>query len=313
MLFGVSDVISANYFLQEFIAGTRRQGFDVSWFAGGSVAPAAAISEGFVHIPTLHRTISVADDFKALRDLVRLIRRDRPVAVHISTPKAALLGSLASVLCRVPRRVYLVRGLRLETASGPAKMLLWFLEWLTGFCATDIVCVSSSVMERCVEMRLAPRRKMQVLGPGSSCGVETVRFTPNPERSAAGRERRHQLGIPDDHVVFGFVGRLNKAKGVEDLFNAFEQVAATTPTSLMCVGDLEPGEVINEQAEATLRSGRERSLGRVHERSGIDLPRLRCARVANTSRGLSERRARSRIGRVASDHDDCDGRNRFRH
>jgi glycosyltransferase involved in cell wall biosynthesis len=255
VLFGVSDVISANYFLKEFIAGTRREGFDVSWFAGGTVTPHASVAEGFVHIPTLHRAISVGDDFRALRDLVRLIRRERPVAVHISTPKAALLGSLAAFVCRVPRRVYLVRGLRLETASGPSKALLWFLEWLTGFCATDILCVSQSVMARCIEMKLAPKRKMRVLGPGSSCGVETARFTRNPERLASGLERRRTLGIPDDHVVFGYVGRLNKAKGVEDLFRAFEQASATAAMSLMCVGELEPGEVIDEHTQATLRTG----------------------------------------------------------
>jgi glycosyltransferase involved in cell wall biosynthesis len=255
VLFGVSDVITANYFLKEFITDTIEQGFDVTWFAGGTTTPAPELASRFVHIPTLRRTISVKDDAAALRTLIGLMRRERPMAAHISTPKAALLGMLAAKLCRVPKRVYLVRGLRLETASGPGRWLLWFLEWLTGACATDIVCVSHSVADACAAMRLAPKRKLVVLGQGSSCGVQTERFAPTEERQAVGRELRRSLGIDDGRVVIGYVGRFNKPKGVEELLLAFDQLRAEHNVELMCVGDLDAGEPISAEAEAVLRGG----------------------------------------------------------
>lgn len=255
VLFGVSDVITANYFLREFMAETRERGFDVTWFAGGTTAPVPELADTFVPVPTLRRTISIKEDAAALRDIIKLIRRERPAAAHISTPKAALLGMLAAKWCRVPKRVYLVRGLRLETSQGPSKYLLWFLERLTASCATDVVCVSHSVAQRCAEMKLASKRKLIVLGEGSSCGVTTERFAPTPERHEAGMALRHELGIEADRVVIGYVGRINKPKGVEELLLAFAEVRKNHRVALVCLGDLDPGEPVSAEAEAILRGG----------------------------------------------------------
>jgi glycosyltransferase involved in cell wall biosynthesis len=255
VLFGVSDVLSANTFLKEFVADTQSRGAHVRWFAGGVSVPAATLASTFVHVPSLVRNISVKDDLAALRALVTLMRRENPTAVHLSTPKAALLGMMAAVWCRVPRRVYMIRGLRLETSSGPSFVLLWLLEWLTGFLATEIVCVSHSVAKRTTELRLASSRKITVLGEGSSCGVITERFAPTVERLEAGRALRQSFGIADDRIVIGYVGRINASKGVEDLLMAFAEARKVHPVDLLVVGDLEPGEPLTPEAVAVLNSG----------------------------------------------------------
>ncbi len=255
VLFGVSDVLSANTFLKEFVADTQSRGAHVRWFAGGVSAPVPSLAGTFVLVPSLVRNISVKDDLVALRTLVALVKREHPTAVHLSTPKAALLGMMAAAWCRVPRRVYMIRGLRLETASGPSFVLLWLLEWLTGFLATEIVCVSHSVAKRTTELHLASSRKIKVLGEGSSCGVITKRFAPSVERSEAGRTIRHGYGITDERIVIGYVGRINASKGVEDLLMAFAEVRKEHPVDLLVVGDLEPGEPLTKQAVELLNGG----------------------------------------------------------
>jgi glycosyltransferase involved in cell wall biosynthesis len=255
VLFGVSDVLSGNTFLKEFVADTQARGAHVRWFAGGVSSPAPVLAGTFIHVPSLVRNISVKDDIAALRALVVLIKREQPTVVHLSTPKAALLGMIAAAWCRVPKRVYLIRGLRLETASGPSFVLLWFLEWLTGFLATEIVGVSPSVAARTRALHLASARKVKVLGEGSSCGVITQRFAPSPERREAGLEIRRQFGIEDDLVVIGYVGRLNASKGVEDLLMAFAEVRKQQRVALLVVGDLEPGEPLTEAAIQVLNGG----------------------------------------------------------
>ena len=67
-------------------------------------------------IPALRREISPAADLAALWQLHRLIRRLRPDLVVAGTPKAGFLGVLAARLARVPRVVYVLRGLRLGMA-----------------------------------------------------------------------------------------------------------------------------------------------------------------------------------------------------
>jgi glycosyltransferase involved in cell wall biosynthesis len=255
VLFGVSDVLSANTFLKEFVADTQSRGAHVRWFAGGVSAPAPTLAGTFINVPSLLRNISIKDDLVALRSLVVLMKRERPTAVHLSTPKAALLGMMAAAWCRVPKRVYMIRGLRLETSSGPSFVLLWLLEWLTGFLATEIVCVSHSVANRTTELHLASSRKITVLGEGSSCGVITQRFAPNAERSEAGREIRHRYEIADDRIVIGYVGRINASKGVEDLLMAFAEARKEHRVDLLVVGDLEPGEPLTPQAIAVLNGG----------------------------------------------------------
>ena len=255
MLFGVSDVLSANTFLKEFVADTQSRGAHVRWFAGGVSAPAPTLAGTFVHVPSLVRNISVKDDLVALRALAALMKHEHPTAVHLSTPKAALLGMMAAAWCRVPRRVYMIRGLRLETSSGPLFVLLWLLEWLTGILATEIVCVSHSVAKRTTELHLASSRKITVLGEGSSCGVITQRFAPTAERSEAGRAIRHGHGIADDRIVIGYVGRMNASKGVEDLLMAFAEARKEHRVDLLVVGDLEPGEPLTPQAIEVLDGG----------------------------------------------------------
>ena len=67
-----------------------------------------ALLEGAPHrlMPHLVRPISVWNDVKALFELIKLIRREKPDVVHANTPKASLLGITAAWWCRVPHRCF---------------------------------------------------------------------------------------------------------------------------------------------------------------------------------------------------------------
>src|SRR5258708_28307759 len=68
---------------------------------------------------SMERGIAPLSDLVSLVRLTRALYRLRPDIAEFSTPKAGLLGSLAALLCGVPCRVYMLRGLRLQTASWP--------------------------------------------------------------------------------------------------------------------------------------------------------------------------------------------------
>ena len=195
-------------------------------------------------IPIL-RGIAPFRDFIALIRLWWLLVRLQPVLTEFSTPKAGLLGNLAALLAGVPVRIYLLRGLRLETATGARRLVLLAAERLAGWSAHRVVCNSPSLLAESAALKLAPEGKLKLVGDGSSHGVDTQRFAPGP------CALRKELGIAPDAPVIGFVGRLTRDKGVPELIEAFEKVLDTEPRArLLMVGWFDASE---DALEAGLR------------------------------------------------------------
>lgn len=185
----------------------------------------------------MQRGISVLADCVALFRIWRLIGRLKPDIVEFSTPKAGLLGSIAACLCRVPVRIYFLRGLKLETSDGLKRFLLLSAEKVAAQCAHVVVCNSRSLRDRALQCGIAGESKLLVLGEGSSNGVNTKRFSQGPSRI------REQLGIPNDATVVGFVGRLTRDKGLPELLEAFASLLRCEPDAyLLLVGWFDASE-----------------------------------------------------------------------
>ncbi|UWZ82895.1 glycosyltransferase family 4 protein [Occallatibacter riparius] len=202
------------------------------------MAEQLASDEGanLISIP-IQRGISPLADIVSLFRLTWALGHLRPSIAEFSTPKAGLLGSLAAFLCRVPSRVYLLRGLRLETSSGLKRAVLKASEKLAAACAHTVVCNSESLRRQTIDLRLAPGSKLKVLGGGSSNGVDIVKFTPGPDTMRA------KLGIPAGAPVVGFVGRLTRDKGIPELLEAFNRLLEKMPdTRLLLVGWFDESE-----------------------------------------------------------------------
>ena len=165
--------------------------------------------------------LSMERDPSPLRDLVslwawlRYLRRTRPTVLFVGTPKAALLALLAGAVMRVPRRVYILRGLRLESARGVVRIGLEAMERLTCRLAHVVVSVSPSLRAKALELGIVEESKIRVLGAGSSNGVDLVRFRPRPRATHLG-----DLQLAGDVPVVGFVGRLTRDKGLSTLAEA---------------------------------------------------------------------------------------------
>lgn len=224
------------------LAHLRRLGWDVVLVASpGPLLDATAVREDVRAVPVpMEREVDPRADVASLRAMLRVFRSERPDVSMVSTPKAGLLGGLAAWVTRTPVRVYLLRGLRLETTGGPTRALLWVLEWIALHVATDVLVVSPSLLAETRRLRLLGRRRGVVLGRGASNGVDLERLAPTPERQTAATALRASLGLPDDAFVFGFVGRLTADKGVQELVEAFLDLARTHPDVwLLVVGPSE--------------------------------------------------------------------------
>lgn len=182
----------------------------------------------------IERNIAPWRDIHCLVALLRIFRQEQFLVVHTITPKAGLLAQLAAYLVRVPHRIHTFTGQVWVTQRGLSKWLLKRLDRFYAACATHILVDSPSQRDFLEQQGVLPKGRGQVLGQGSISGVDIQRFAPNHQ---VRQDLRGQLGIPDDAVLFLYLGRLKRDKGLLDLARAFARHAKDHPTSrLLIVG-----------------------------------------------------------------------------
>lgn len=248
--FKIAHVITASITADVLLKGQLRELQENGFCVSVIVSPDPGLEkvaerEGveIIGVP-MAREISPFKDMIALYQLYRVLRRLEPDLVNASTPKAGLLGMLASKMARVPVRVYQQRGLRLETAHGLKRQILLTAEQLAAGSAHYVVCNSHSLLKSCIDLGIAQPAKLRVLGAGSSNGINTAHFQPeNTKRLGDLKTLRQQLGIPEKVQVIGFVGRMTKDKGILDLIEAFDLVTKQQPdVYLLLIGPFEQGD-----------------------------------------------------------------------
>lgn len=194
---------------------------------------------------SMTREIAPLHDLLSLWRFYRFMRKARPTLADVGTPKAGLIGGIAAWLSGVPCRIYTLHGLRLETTTGLKRILLTLTERVACACAHRVICVSPSLRQRAIELKLVSAEKTTVLGSGSCRGVDVHRFSPEGRNSDEKERLAKGLGISTGAPVTGFVGRLTRDKGIHELVTAFAHLRRKWPgLRLLLVGDFEEGDPI---------------------------------------------------------------------
>jgi glycosyltransferase involved in cell wall biosynthesis len=223
------------------------QGFEVHTMSAPGKETDDVLLEGAPHhVVPMTRKITPWQDLVCLWKIIRIMRQVRPHIVHTHTPKAGLLGMLAAWYCRVPVRMHTVAGLPLMETRGLTRRLLEVVEKITYWCAHRVYPNAEGLKEFIVQRLHVSPRKLTVIGRGSTNGIDTTLFkrTPALEEEAAAIRQRH--GIRPGDVVFSFVGRIVKDKGIGELIQAFRRLseASSERLFLLLIGafeqDLDP-------------------------------------------------------------------------
>ena len=167
---------------------------------------------------SIARDISLFSDFFSLVKLIKIFRRQRYSAVHSITPKAGLLAMLAAWVVRVPLRVHTFTGQVWVAKVGFKRLLLKQLDCLVATLTTQNIVDSPSQRQFLLNEKVLSANKSLVLAKGSISGVDIAKFKPNQLARVGIRQK---LLIPNDAIVFLFIGRLTRDKGVLDLAYAF--------------------------------------------------------------------------------------------
>jgi len=169
----------------------------------------------------IERKISLLGDFKAFLQLISLFRRNRFDVVHSFAPKAGLLSMAAAYLTGIGIRIHVFTGQVWVTRTGLRRRFLKTMDRIVAALATHVLVDSGSQRDFLIAEKVVSSEKSRVLAKGSFCGVDPARYCSDP---AARAEIRRRFGIAESEVVFLFLGRLNRDKGLLDLAQAFSRI-----------------------------------------------------------------------------------------
>lgn len=214
-------------------------GFDVTVVCSNDSRLQEKLGESIRFYPIdIPRGVSVGGSIDALKALTHFFKKEKFDLIQYSTPNAAFYSSIAAKKADCKVRNYHLMGLRYLGASGMGRTILKALERIACHNSTSIECVSKSNMEMGIKEGLFPKEKVTVVWNGSTGGVNLSRFNFS-KRQQWRMEVRKELGYNDSDFVYGFVGRITKDKGIDELLSAFLELKDNS--KLLLVGIIEDG------------------------------------------------------------------------
>lgn len=219
-------------------------GFDVTVVCSNDLSLQKKLGEFIRFYPiNIPRGISVVGSIYALNELTHFFKKEKFDLIQYSTPNAAFYSSIAAkrVGCKV--RNYHLMGLRYLGASGIGRIVLKTLEKIACNNSTSIECVSKSNLKMGIKEGLFSSEKATVVWNGSSGGVDLQRFDFS-KREIWRKEIRQKLHYTKDDFVFGFVGRITRDKGINEILEAFFRLSTG---KLLFIGNEEDDDMLDQQ------------------------------------------------------------------
>lgn len=197
------------------------------------------------------RDINPFKDLKAIFSVYRYIKKNKINKVIGHTPKGGMIAMIASFLAGISDRIYFRHGIIYETSSGFKRIILKNIDRLSGFLATKVVCVSNSIKEISEKDKLNDPDKSVVLGLGTCNGIDTNnKYNPDFYEKYIINDLKSKLSIKEKDFVVGFVGRLVKDKGINELIQAWDIVKETHKNvKLLLIGPIEVRDSISDYSK----------------------------------------------------------------
>jgi glycosyltransferase involved in cell wall biosynthesis len=196
----------------------------------------------------LTRKMTPFKDLYCLWRLYKYLKKIKPTIVHTHTPKAGIVGMFAAYLAKVPIKIHTVAGLPLMEKRGGQQLLLKAVETFTYFCADYVWPNSFGLKKIIIDLNLTSNKKLEVIGAGSSNGINLEFFDPNLIDNNQLSTLKRELKISENEFVYLFVGRIVRDKGISELINAFKAILQNNKNvKLLLVGkfemDLDPIDI----------------------------------------------------------------------
>lgn len=185
--------------------------------------------------------------FAAVREMKKIFKREKFDIVQYSTPFAALYASVAGSSAKVPVRLYCQWGVAYVGYDGWKRKVFKLAEKFICAKSTWIEPDSYGNLTMCRKDRIYSAAKSSVVWNGSAGGVDLKKFDVT-YKTQWRREIREKYGLSEQQYVIGFIGRICRDKGINELFAALRELFAEKPEmTLMLVGPDEADETVDSE------------------------------------------------------------------
>ncbi len=232
------------------VRGLKELGYEVTLYTGPPLGPEGSLFDRAkrmgvnpITLGSLRRNLHPVLDYAAFLTLFDLIREGNFHIVHTHSSKAGILGRWAAYFSRVPVIIHTIHGLPFFPYQNPFLNFLFVnSERLTAPITDRIITVCE--MMRIKALAAGVGRPEQYVTIYS--GMELDDFLHPPEAG----ELRKRLGIKDDEIVVGKVGRLFPLKGHIYLLQVAPSIIKKFPrVKFLLVGD----GILREKLERIVR------------------------------------------------------------
>ena len=224
----------AQRYVFDLALAEKSAGHDVLVVSGGEGVLTERLMEHAIRvriINALKRDVSLRDEIRSFRTLVRIVTDFRPDVIHGNSSKAGALAALAGRINRVPRIVFTAHGWAFnEKRPLLQRVVIAKLHYLTVLLSHATVCVSGAIRQDAAWMPFVQKRLHVIHN-----GVSPVALLP---RSDARTYLSPDLVRSYPNALWiGTIAELHPTKGLDTLIEAFAAIAHELPVVLVIMGD----------------------------------------------------------------------------
>ena len=242
---------SINNWIKPFLNEYNARGIDVTIACNMDADYERELKQQYPFVHTypiaFPRGINAGGSIKSIIALYRLFRKKRFDMVQYSTPNASMYAAVTARLAGVPVRLYCQWGMVYVTMRGIKQKVFRAIEKMVCRFSTVVQPDSDGNLKFCREQGFYDESKSCVIWNGSAKGLDLSAFDVS-QKQAYAQEIREKYQIAEGTPVVGFVGRLGREKGCNELFRAFQRIKASVPNAkLLFVGPIEKEDTIDPE------------------------------------------------------------------
>lgn len=179
-------------------------------------------SKGINYIPVKmsHGNVSMWEVIKCVSCFIKIFYHERFDVIQYASCNASLYACIAGFITKIPVRILCQWGLTYLGFNGIKRKFYKFVEKLTCCLSTNIQPDSHTNLKFAIEEGLFPPEKGNVIWNGSACGLDFNRFDIK-KKNEWRRSILEEFSIPNSAMVYGFIGRVVRDKGINELLSAF--------------------------------------------------------------------------------------------
>ncbi len=226
---------TAETMLQPLLLALQNAGHDVGIACADTGASVKLAAKGFrMHDIPIERRIDWTSNWRTIREITRILKKDSYDAVHVHTPVAAALGRVAAKRAGTKHIVYTAHGFYFHEKMGRMTYQLTYSveKWLARLATDYLLLQSEEDYQLAQRKRFKANTRLMHLGNG----IDLTRFYPRPR----------EAGAP---FTFLFIGRIVEEKGILELLDAFEDVVYRHPEARLVIA----GEMMASERDQTTK------------------------------------------------------------